>query len=236
MASEIIGNDKGKKKKKGGAFKTILMTLVIGLVAFWIFNSNVFKIKEKTIDALRKVPVVNNIVKDPNEVDEYANMTREELIAKIESLNSQVKKSQSTITEEQEKNTTSQEEIDRLKAVENEQLQILADKAEFDRMIATNDPASYKAFYEKVNPDTAKELYKQVVNTVQQTATQKKYLNDITAMKDKAASAVLEQLVDTDLDLVVYILKNLDKDKTGSILSTMDPVKSAVVIKRMSPA
>ncbi len=228
-------NESKPKKKKGSKLWPIVGVLTAGALIVWVFSSNLFGIREKSVDLLRKIPIVNNIVKSPSETNLYASMTREELIAKVESLNSQLTQSQTDLAEAQEKFSTTAKEMDRLQKVEQQQISFKKEKEAFDKMIAAKDPAAYKSFYERIEPETAKELYKQAVGSVAQSTLEKKYLADITAMKDKAAAAALEDMVGTNLDLVVNILRKLDKDKTGSILSIMETTKAAEVLKRMTP-
>ena len=54
-------------------------------------------------------------------------------------------------------------------------------------------------------------------------------------MKKDAAAKVLEEMIGTDMDLVVRILNNIGAEKRGAILGAMEPANAAAAAKQMAP-
>ena len=102
-------------------------------------------------------------------------------------------------------------------------------------MVALNDPKAYSSFYESIAPENAEELYKQAVNKEVTDKALKDYIQTFENMKKDAATKILEELIITDMDLVITILQNLSSEKRSEILSTMDPKNAASCSKLLSP-
>jgi flagellar motility protein MotE (MotC chaperone) len=186
---------------------------------------------------LQNIPIVKNLIPAENNIEgEYASYTPEQLADEIDKFKTANEIDQETIKSLNEKNDLYVEEISRLKDFEDQQAVFKAEKEEFDRMIAMNDTGAYEAFYETVNPETAEILYKEAVIANQSSARVKEYIASFTAMDGGAAAEILEQMVPTDINLVVVIINALDPDTRAGILSEMTPENAAVVVKMTAPA
>lgn len=214
---------KKKKKKKGGCLVGLLLFIIIiaTLVAILVFN--VGNIRDKYLrPGLEKIPIVKNLLpplkEQPTEqetqpVDEKQQII-DSLTKEIEALNG---------------------EIARLKEFEQAQLQFKSEKQQFDSMIALKDPKAYSSFYESIAPENAEELYKQAVEQQVKDKNFKEYIQTFETMKKDAATTILEELMVTDIDLVITVLQNLSSEKRSEILSTMDPKNAASCSKLLSP-
>lgn len=198
---------------------------------------NVFNIREKYLrNIINSIPVINNLLPEPEKTDEeYTSLTSEELQYKIRQLQKQIDTQQEDIKNLSAANEELNLENKRLKEIESQQLEFKAAKEEFDTMIANNDPQAYAAFYEQISPENAQNLYSEVKQTVEQQKEIKKYISTFSEMESDAAAGILEEMVQTDINLVVLILKNLDNEQRGNILAEMDASKAAVAVKRLAP-
>ena len=210
------------KKKKGGCLSKLLIFLIIIAIPIVLISFNVGNIRDKYLrPGLERIPIIKNLLPPLNEEEEEKIEQKDEKQEKIDAL----------IKEIEELN----KEVSRLKEFEQTQLQFKAEKEEFDKMIALNDPKAYAKFYEGISPENAEELYKQAVDKDVKDKRFKEYIQTFENMKKDAVSTILEELMITDIDLVIDILKNLSSEKRSEILSVMDPKNAASVSKLLAP-
>lgn len=211
-------------KKRGRLFKLIIagiIFIIILSISVAILGFNVGNIRDKYLrPGLERIPIINNLL-PPLEEEQIQEQPVDEKQQTIDSLTAEI--------EELNK------EISRLKEFEQAQLEFKAEKEEFDKMIALNDPKAYSNFYETISPENAEELYKQAINQEVVDKEFKDYIQTFENMKKDAAATILEQLIITDMDLVITILNNLSSKKRSEILSAMDPQNAASCSRLLSP-
>lgn len=228
---------KDKKKGKGKIIASIIFLLFIGAIVA-IFGFNVANIRDEYVyPALRDVPVVGDWIPEAEneEKDEYSGLTREQLIVQNKKLESEKK-----ALEEDKENLTKRisdndKELTRLKEIEANQIKFQNEKEEFDRRIAENDLKAYSDYYESIYPENADAIYREAV--IQEAADKelKQYVQTFETMKKDAAAKVLEEMIGTDMDLVVRILNNINSEQRGAILGAMEPANAAAAAKQMAP-
>lgn len=229
-------NKNKKEKKKGKLLFLLIAAVVIGaLVAVLFFNAG--NIREKYLrGTLEKIPVVKNILPEENEnSDEFSGLSKEALASKARTLNEENKKLEDEKTALNDEIKSLNDEMVRLKEIEANQLAYKNDKEAFDRMIAENDPDAYRTFYEEIEPETAKEIYEEIIGNSQKDKELKKYVQTFENMKKDAAAKVLEEMMGTDMDLVVQILNNTSNEQRADILASMDAENAAVCARQMAP-
>ena len=238
-ATGKVAKDKPKKKKSGCLIPILLFIVVIGGLTT-VIALNLFGVKDSLANMVSDVPVLNNLFPVTSEegVDDTQPVTRRvsreyeaqiaELMAQIESLNESLEQSN-------EKSDLYVAEIDRLRDFENQQVQFRQDKDEFDRMIAENDLNAYAKFYKQISPENAANLYREAIVTEIQNIELNNYVSTVTAMDEAAAARMLEQMIPSDMDLVVLILRNIDTETRGNILGAMSVTNAASVYKQLAP-
>lgn len=231
---------KEKEVKKGGKSKVklgfiiffivlaLILTTLISLIKF-----DAFGIGTKLSNSLGNIPIIKNIL--PAKDGEQTNLSKEELTSLNQSLEETNVSYSEMIDSLNSKIEELNAEITRLREIEDAQVQFKSDKEEFDRMIALNDPSAYTSFYESVSPENAETLYQEAVSKTEYTKEFKDYAQTFENMKKDSAATVLEELISSDIDLVVRILEYLSSDKRADILSAMDSKNAALCIKRMTP-
>ncbi|MFR4985920.1 MAG: hypothetical protein ACLUCH_00860 [Lachnospirales bacterium] len=216
-----IEEDVGKKKKGKGLVKFLIVIIIIA-IPIVLISLNVGNIRDKYLrPGLERIPIIKNLLppletdnEQTEEVVDEKQQTIDSLTKEIEELN---------------------KEITRLKEFENSQLEFKTQKEEFDKMIALNDPKAYSSFYESISPENAEELYKQAINKEVTDKRFKEYIQTFETMKKDAVATILEELIITDMDLVITILENVSSDKRSEILSVMDPKNAASCSKLLAP-
>lgn len=238
-----IDDGTGKKKKKGGRLKVIILliffVLIMGIaVAILFFNA--FNIREKYLrSTIDKIPIVKNIIPSGEAVETSAQedtMSIQQAQARIADLENQLSTKDTTIDSLTKDNDSLRLENNRLKEIESQQIQFRADKEEFDRMIAENDPTAYSAFYESISPENAERLYQSTKATSEQRKELKNYTNAFEEIEAEAGAGIIEEMVGTDMNLAALILENISSEQRANILAAMDATLAASVVKYMAPA
>lgn len=235
---ESPAKNKSKKKKKGKgkkiAFLLIFILIIAALAAVFIFN--LFDIREKYLrPVLQNVPIVKNILPETQEQDEFGAMTKEQLVVEVKKMRSENERLQESNNVLNDRIKTLQSENTSLKELESQYEEFRTEREQFENMVASGDPQAYANFYEGINPEHAEELYKEAIVSTSADTELKNYVQTFENMKKDAAAKALEELVGTDMDLVVRILQNISTEQRGAILSVMDTANTAAIIKQMAP-
>jgi flagellar motility protein MotE (MotC chaperone) len=228
-----------------------VLLIVILIVLIWIailallikldiggFGSGVLR------PILKDVPVINKILPEPTEAEEYAGEfdNLPDALAEIERLNKQIDELKAEIAKggegESEEIKALKEEIVRLRTFEESQVEFQKLKTEFYEEVVFSDKApeieQYKAYYEEIDPDNAEYLYKQVVAQIETDKIMDEYIKGYTEMKPKQAAAIFDEMGD-NLDLVAKILGNMEPSARAKILQAMDKDLASKLTKIMDP-
>lgn len=236
--------------EESGGFSVFVVTAIIilvwlGIIALLIkldvggFGSEVLA------PVLSDVPVLNKILPESEETEtisseSYGGYTNlRDAVNDIEKLKLQLESAQNTVNADAEKITELENEVTRLKTFEEKQLEFQRIKNEFyeEVVYAENGPGAeeYVKYYETMDPETAENLYKEVVKEEAVSEEIKRYAQAYSEMKPKQAATIFEGMTD-NLDLVAKILGVMEPDDRGAILGVMDSAVAAKITKIMDPA
>ncbi len=242
-------SEKGKKKKdkkekkeknhdgKGGKgkslFTLILLLLLIASAVGYIIMFNGFGIRDGFLRPyLEKIPVVSEYLPP---VENNASASLGEAVVENETL-----KAENELLKQQLEaaNTVAQssvDEIERLKLIEAQQTEFVAMKEEFDKNLATMSPEDFITYYEAMYPDVAAEAYSELISEKYNQDELDQYIATYQTMDAGAIAPIFEEMIDTDIELVVLIMENLDDQLAGEVLGEMSPANAAQVTRLMSP-
>ena len=232
--------DKSKNsgKNKGSAAIWVVLGIVAllagGIAVTWIYNPMGLR-DTLTENVVRQIPIVNNLLSAPDPLEGYEAMSQEELIDEINYLQNIIDERDAQIAGMNNRIELYLQDIARLQEFEDQHVRFREDKAVFDQMIAENDPQAFVRFYESISPENAADLYPEASATARYDAEMKKYIRDFQAIDEKRAAAILEELVLTDMNLVVLILDNLNSEQSGAILGEMEPENASAVSRIRAP-
>lgn len=234
----------------GNSVSVVIVTMFIiviwlGILALLIkmdvggFGSNVLT------PIFKDVPVINMLL--PSETATETNKKEEayggysslkeavEQIKKLELQIDQLQSSNATYTEQIE---ALKAEVKRLKTFEDNQVAFQEIKEEFyeEVVYAENGPGAdeYQKYYEEMDPTTAEELYKQVIQTEAADKKMQEYAKTFSNMKAAEAAEILGAMTD-NLELAAQILECLDVETRGKIMGSMEPTVAARITKIMNP-
>ena len=232
-------------------FSPSVLLIVILIVLIWVailallikldiggFGSGVLR------PILKDIPVVNKILPEPSEAEEYAgefdNLPDE--LAEIERLNKEIDRLKEDLAKgsdsESEEVKALKEEIVRLRTFEDSQVEFQKLKTEFYEEVVFSDKApeidQYKQYYEKIDPDNAEYLYKQVVQQIETDKIMDEYVKAYSEMKPKQAAAIFNEMGD-NLELVAKILGHMEPTPRAKIIQAMDKDLASKLTKIMDP-
>ncbi len=234
----------------GNSVSVVIVTLFI--IAIWLgilgllikmdvggFGSNVLT------PIFKDIPVINMILPSESAVE---TAKKEEAYGGYSSLKEaveQIKKLELQIDQLQSSNTTYVEQIEalkaevkRLKTFEDNQVAFQEIKEEFYQEVvyAENGPGAdeYQKYYEEMDPATAEQLYKQVIQSEATDKKMKDYATTFSKMQASEAAKILGAMTD-NLELAAQILASLGVEDRGAIMGAMDPAVAARITKIMDP-
>jgi flagellar motility protein MotE (MotC chaperone) len=228
--------ERPKKKKNRLALPLIAAATLVALAA--VLHFNIFSLRDRFVyPLLRRVPIVQSFV--PAEAaasqDPIYSMGPEELRSEVLKLKLQLEEAEAEIDRARSQSAGYLEQVKTLQAFEEQQVAFKQDKAAFDEMIALQDPDAFASYYERISPENAERLYPRAAGEAGQASQVKKYAQTFAQMDESSAAAALEQLIPTDMDLVVMVMGSLGADVAGEIFDQMSPANVAAITKRMAP-
>lgn len=230
----------------------LLVTLIIGGAFFFAIKSNVNGIADNMRDSIDKIPVLRLALPEKPNPEDEKNMTEEqirkeyiqikedkvELEEQLSDLTNQVEQINKQIAAKETNSALLQQQKD---AIEKEKLQLTADKEslkkDFDDIsaaIAKGDKTEYSKYFEKIDPKIAADLYAEILTDQKMSADVKKYCSIYESMDASAVAGVMEQMGTGKMTLIVEIMKNLQKDTSGEILTEMTPEFAAKVSEQLA--
>lgn len=234
---------------EGSTISVVIVTAIIiivwlGILALLIkldvggFGSNVLA------PILGDVPVLNKILPETEETEvsvgeSYGGYNSlRDAVDQIERLELQLAQAQSNLDTDAEEIAKLKAEVDRLSTFERNQIEFQRIKNEFyeEVVYAENGPGAeaYARYYEAMDPETAQNLYKEVITEERESEEVENYAQAYSEMKPKEAAAIFEKMTN-NLDLAARILGVMEPDDRGKILGAMDPEIAARITKIMDP-
>ncbi len=225
----------GGAPKKGGKlskiFGLILLLFFIASIVGYIFILNGFGLRDGILRPyLEQMPVVSEYLPD-----EEMPVNTDELESEIELLEAEKEALQLQVDNNTATSDETNAELERLKEIEAQQTEFVAMKEEFDKNFATMTADDYIAYYESMYPDLAQETYGELISDKYNKEELDGYIAKFQSMEPSSIASLLEEMMNTDIELVVLIMNNLDNQTAGETLAAMKPVNGAQVAKLMSP-
>lgn len=228
---EVGEEQEGKKRKKGKWIFFLIILIITGLL-FVMMYFDIAKIRSQhTSKLISKIPIIKNLVMTSDEGKNRVETEKKQLEEEIIRIQQEYK-------ELQERNQEAEKEIKRLKEIESLQIAFEKEKEEFALLILsqdTFDPVAYQTIYEKLNPGTAEIVYRGAIEKTEFTKKIKQYVATFEEMDESNAAVILEELGQTDIELVVLILQHIDVEQRARVLGEMKPVTAAAIAKLMAP-
>ena len=190
---------------------------------------------------IKDVPVLNLILPDvPDDVlineENYPYKNIKEAVEVIKQLEEKIDNLEDENGSYARKILELQAEVDRLKVYEDEYEAFEERVRRFDINVVYNSQApdieEYKKYYEEINPETAAEIYRQVVEQLAYDDAIKQKAQILKTMKPGNAAKALEEMT-ADVEYSCKILLCLKVDEAAAIMDKMDTLFVARIVQTM---
>lgn len=248
-----------KGKKRRGfllpilAFTAAILIIlgVIGSSVFMMIKNNVNDMAVKYRKEISRMPIFSLAlpVKSPTEdVDilshdelkkKYLELLqqKDEMEKHITALDKDIKTYQQYKAELDtlKKNQQSKEnEIAQMKtSIQSEQKVLEEDKKKLSELIASSDKEGFKEYFEKVDAETAKAVYTQIMQEQKTGTDTKKFVSLYESMKPDEAAKIFNTLGEEDIQLVTQVLQSMQKENAAAILAKLDVKFAAKITQKM---
>ena len=227
-----------KKKKKGNIIMILVGLLIFaggGLALIIAYNPGDVNGK-----FFKNIPVLNSFLPAEKKAEsqtleeKYYNYTKPKLKETVFDLEKEKLLLNEKIKTLTDQNTEKDKEITKIKEFEKMYSSLKKENETFSTIVANQDKKAFAAYYEKVNPQLAKEIYTEITKTQVSDAQTKKYLAMLESMDVSLVAKMLDDMIKTDFDQVIKILQNMDEDKSVKILETMDSKNTTKITKKLT--
>ncbi len=245
-----------------GGLATIIITFLIILIWLAImallikldvggFGSDVLAPLIKDVPYLNLILPEGAVEEEPAAVDETADASAEGAstngIDTLEGANAYIKKLEQALQAEMEQNSTYaaqieklQAEVARLEPFEQQQKAFYEEREKFYNEVVYGenapDPATYQAYYEMIDPDTAADIYKKIVQGEVDDAAISAFATTYSGMKAKQAAAIFDEMVsENQIELVAKILAQMSVENRSDILAAMEKPNAAKITQLLEP-
>ncbi len=216
-------------------FQVIFLGIMASIVAVLVFN--VFDIRDKYLrQYLEEVPFIAELLPPPTESSIEDLKSKEDLKTDIDTYKTQIETLENTIAELEQRILDDDEEIERLKVFEDEYLDFLEEKQLFDEAVGSENSEDFIEFYENMYPENAERVYADLKDIEIDITSFNEYITVYSGMEPSSVGSIMEELMVTDIQLVVAILDELSPTFAGEILATMPPDKAATIAKLLAPS
>lgn len=237
----------GEEEKKGGGklltFIIVLVFLLIWIVSLaFLIKMDVGNLGTSLRPMLKDVPVLKYLLPSVSDSQlafekNYPYDSIEDAIARIMEQDAQIEALTSSNDDYAKQIAQLQAENDRLKVFEQEQLEFAERVEEFDRNVVFNEKApdvdEYRKYYEEINPTTAEEIYRQVLELLQFDQKIQAEADRLARMKPGNAAKILEEM-NASMDLVAQYLLCMKTANSAAILEKMDPLYAAHIMQAIA--
>jgi flagellar motility protein MotE (MotC chaperone) len=248
----------GAKKHRSIVFSIVtffsvilVIALIFGGAFYFVIHNNVNGLAEKYRKSIQGIPVARLALPAAPDPLDPRYMTDSEIRDKYtefrkanEELRKQLDESEKKLEELQKykdeyealkaENDKAEQDI-KTRQAEQDARQVRLDelKAEVDSLIASGNKEGLKQYFETLDPETAKQIYTDVVKKEQTDANTKKFAQLYAAMDAAAAAGIFEELGNSQIDLIARTLKAMSNADSSEILAAMAPDFAAKVTQKL---
>jgi len=239
---------------------TVLLSMLIVLVVFggafyYVLKNNIYGIGEQFRPSLERIPVFKLPLPPlPETEDPYdpKHLTQRELLEKYNELRNakaemtarleEISKQLAELEKEKEQWVSLKEEAEAIKAenlkmldkIEEEKAELEADRQELSRLIVEGDSDGFKAYFEKVDENSAQKLYQELIEQDAASQKLKSLAKPYEEMDAAKAASILTELGKSDMPLLVNLIGAMKADAAAEIAENMDPEFAAGLMQKLS--
>ena len=233
----------GKKGKTGLIILLVAIVLVLGFAAMVVFNA--FGIRDGIVNAMRNIPFIGSFISPADDA-----LTPEEIWAlREEELEAQVADLERRLAQSIEALAPTEAERDFLQGLLGEsEMELAVMLAMYDFVIewwevretletetVEDNIEAFMAFFEMINPDLAERLYEQQIATRLRDESRSHYVAVWSGMTPLAAAQAIEEMVTTDMRLIVDALSDMTPQAAAAIAERLSVETRSAVMRHLEP-
>lgn len=235
-ANKKAKNGKNPKKGKGGLVAAILIPTLLAGSLIGVLAFNPLNLRDGALaPVLLNIPVLGDFVQTPELNGQLGEATPAQLNAQVAALEAEVRVLLAETDRLEGLNMVYANQVAQLLGDAQSVEALEADRAAFENMVAEANITGFIQFYEQFDPERAAEIFERLAGVNMQTQAFRDYFNTITAMEAGPAANMLEEMIPTDMPIVVEILRALDNEFSGEVLSGMSSENASIVVRQMFP-
>ncbi|ABX43073.1 MotE family protein [Lachnoclostridium phytofermentans] len=239
-------DESDKKKKSNGTLATILV--VVGIMLIWLLllgvllRLDVGGIGTSLRPSFKNVPILKMLLPPVTEEqliweENYPYESITDAVNRIKELEVELDTALQSSKTYTDRNAQLEAEVARLKVFEDNVLAFENRVKAFDKNVVFNNKApsieEYKKYYEEINPSTAEEIYRLVLEQLQYDASIIEKAKIIKTMKPTQAAQVIEEMT-ADIEWTAKVLLSMKADESAAIFDKMNKLYSAKIFKKMA--
>lgn len=239
-------DESDKKKKSNGTLATILV--VVGIMLIWLLllgvllRLDVGGIGTSLRPSFKNIPILKLLLPPVSEEqliweENYPYESITDAVNRIKELEVELDTAIQSSKTYADRNAQLEAEVARLKVFEDNVLAFENRVKAFDKNVVFNNKApsieEYKKYYEEVNPTTAEEIYRLVLEQLQYDASIIEKAKIIKTMKPSQAAQVIEEMT-ADIEWTAKVLLSMKADESAAIFDKMNQLYSAKIFKKMA--
>lgn len=247
MAKKDKKVEENGEKSEGIGSKIGTIVLIVFIVLVWLaifallVKMDVGGMGTRLRPLIKDIPVLNLIlppVDDDVIISEknYPYKNIDEAVEYIKKLETEIDELKGGDENTQKRIIELQNEIARLKKFEDDEAAFEERVKRFDVNVVYNSQApdieEYKKYYEEMNPETAEQIYRQVVEQLQYDEMIIEKANLLKNMKPAQAAKALEEMT-ADLEYTCKVLLSMKPVEATAIMDKMDPLFVARILQTM---
>lgn len=238
---EVIDGGEGIGSKIGTAVIIILIVIIWLAIFALLVKMDIGGMGTKLRPLIKDVPVLNLILPDVSDEvliyeENYPYKNIKEAVDIIKNLEKENADLDAKNSDYAKQILDLQAEVARLKKFEEDELNFQERVKKFDANVVYNSKApsieEYRKFYEEINPETAEEIYRQVIEQLQYDESIKEKATLLKTMKPGNAAKVLEEMT-ADIEYTCKILLCMKPDEATAIMDKMDALFVARIVQTM---
>lgn len=229
----------------------LIIALIFGGAFYIVIHNNVNGLAERYRSSIQNIPLARLALPVPPDPLDPKYMTAAEIRDKYvefrkanedlrKQLDESVKKAQELQKYKDEYDAfkadnekTAQDIKTRQAEQDARQAQLDEMKAAIDALLASGDKEGLRQYFETLDPETAKQVYSEVVKQQQADENTKKFAQLYAAMDAATAAQIFEKLGSSQINLVTRTLKSMSNEDASAILASMTADFAAKVTKKL---
>ncbi len=168
-------------------------------------------------------------------------------ITTIEDAQAYIKRLEQALQSEMEQNSAYAAQVEKLEAevarlepFEKQQKDFYEQREKFFNEVVYGDnapdPETYQQYYEMMDPESAAEIYKKIIQGKEEDAAIKAFATTYSGMKAKESASIFDEMVaENQITLVAKILAQMSVENRGDILAAMKEENAAKLTQLLEP-